>query len=160
VLAYACPKFITTISSHIAKHFITNIFTYALCCEFILFVRDLIPQVFPQLEPFRAYAPSRITQFYTQQAKHKISLGPLKTNVDIINSMLTAKLAEITKHKEKSNLQYDLVFNALLLDNIISDQSFRNGLIHREEIKELQRNHDILGLLMVIKNQYDPTFKS
>jgi hypothetical protein len=128
--------------------------------EFILFVRDLIPQVFPQLEPFRAYVPSRITQFYAQQAKQKIQLGPLKTNVDILNSMLTSKLAEIAKHKEKSNVQYDLVFNALLLDNIITDQTFRNGLIHKEEIKQLQRNHDILGLLMVIKNQYDPTFNT
>ena len=128
--------------------------------EFIGFVRDLLPQIFAYLEPIRAYVPSRVTQFYSLQATQKSQIGPLRTNVDILNSMLTSKLAEISKSKEKSNVQFDAVFNAILLDNIISDPSFRNGLIHKEEIKELKRNHDILGLLNVIKNQYDPTFNS
>ena len=42
-------------------------------------------------------------------------------------------------------------FNALLLDNNVTDPSFRNGLVHKEEIKESKRKHDILGLLNVIK---------
>ncbi len=84
----------------------------------------------------------------------------MRANVDIAQSLVSAKLSEISKFNEKAYVQYDKVFNALLLDNIITDPSLRSGLIHKEEIKELKRNHDVLGLLNVIKNQYDPMFNS
>jgi hypothetical protein len=123
-------------------------------------VSSIVPQVLSLLEPFRPYAPSKVTSFYSNLVKLKLQLSPLRANVDIAQSLVSAKLSEIPKFNEKAYVQYDKVFNALLLDNIITDPSLRSGLIHKEEIKELKRNHDVLGLLNVIKNQYDPMFNS
>lgn len=128
--------------------------------EFTDYVSSIVPQVLSLLEPFRPYAPSKVTSFYSNLVKLKLQLSPLRANVDIAQSLVSAKLSEISKFNEKAYVQYDKVFNALLLDNIITDPSLRSGLIHKEEIKELKRNHDVLGLLNVIKNQYDPMFNS
>ena len=128
--------------------------------EFIDFIKSTLPQVTDLLEPFRPYVPSQVTQFHSNIIKFKMQLSPLAANIPIAQSLVTAKLSEINKYNETACAQFDKVFSALLLDNIITDPSYRSGLVHKEEIKELRRNHDVLGLLNVIKNQYDPTFNS